>query len=355
MDARALRARFPVLTERAYLNAGTCGPVPLASRDARTDLLDRFTRDGRDGDYFAAWNDVRARLRTAYANLLGAQAPDVALTTCTSEGITRVLQGIGLQRGDEILTAPDEHPGLLGPLAAIRRDRGVRIVTAPLARIGDAVTPRTRLVACSHVGWMTGEVAPDIPEGPLVLLDGAQAVGAIDVDVTALRCDYYAGPGQKWLCGPVGTGMLWINPTSHAQLACPSPTYVDLAVPADGLDAVPAADASRHDAPAISAGTWLGALAAYEVLADAGWPAVHQRATTLAAILAHRLAADGRTVGPRGPTTLVSWEDPDPEGARVRLADAGVTVRNLPGTAYLRASVGAWNDEEDLERLHAAL
>ena len=63
----------------------------------------------------------------------------------------------------------------------------------------------------------------------------------------------------------------------------------------------------------------------------------------------------GRTVAPRGRTTLVSWKDPHPEETRNRLADGGVVIRDLPGTPYLRASVGAWNDESDLERLLAAV
>jgi selenocysteine lyase/cysteine desulfurase len=60
-------------------------------------------------------------------------------------------------------------------------------------------------------------------------------------------------------------------------------------------------------------------------------------------------------VAPRDATTLVAWESPDPAATRERLADAGVIVRDLPGTPLLRASVGAWNDEGDLERLLAAL
>jgi selenocysteine lyase/cysteine desulfurase len=87
------------------------------------------------------------------------------------------------------------------------------------------------------------------------------------------------------------------------------------------------------------------------VLAAAGWNTVYARARTLAATLADRLRERGRTVAPRGETTLVSWEDDDPEATRDRLAGAGVLVRNLPGTPYLRASVGAWNDEKDLDRL----
>ena len=86
-----------------------------------------------------------------------------------------------------------------------------------------------------------------------------------------------------------------------------------------------------------------------------GLDAVHARGRELAAELADRLAAAGRTVAPRGDTTLVAWEDDDPEATRDRLAAGGVRVRNLPGRPLLRASVGAWNDESDLERLLAAL
>ncbi len=90
------------------------------------------------------------------------------------------------------------------------------------------------------------------------------------------------------------------------------------------------------------------------MLDGAGLDAVHARATGLAARLADALAERGRTVAPRGATTLVTWEDADPAATRQRLADAGVIVRDLPGTPYLRASVGAWNDESDLERLVSA-
>jgi L-cysteine/cystine lyase len=82
---------------------------------------------------------------------------------------------------------------------------------------------------------------------------------------------------------------------------------------------------------------------------------VHERATALAASLAERLAAAGRVVAPRGPTTLVSWEEADPTAAVARCAEAGVAIRALPGTPYARASVGAWNGEDDLSRLLEAL
>jgi L-cysteine/cystine lyase len=187
------------------------------------------------------------------------------------------------------------------------------------------------------------------------LLDGAQGVGAVPVDVGTLGCAFYAGSGQKWLCGPVGTGMLWVSPAWRERLAPIGTTYINLADASLGLDAEPQPDARRYDAPAISAEIAAAAVAAHDVLADDGWPAVHERAASLAATLAAELAGAGRTIAPRGATTLVSWEDDDPEATRDRLAAEGIIVRHLPGTPYVRASVGAWNDESDLERLLAAV
>ena len=357
MDASALRAEFPVLADRAYLNAGTCGPLPHAAVRASLDLLDRGASYGRAKEYVEAMIELRDRQRAAYAATLGADAADVALTTCTSDGVVRVLAGLELGPGDEVLTAPDEHPGLLGPLTTLRARRGVDLRAAPLGDLADAVGPRTKLVACSHVSWVTGAVRPeglaalDVP----VLLDGAQGVGAIGFDVAALGCAFYAGSGQKWLCGPIGSGMLWVAPQWREGLAPVGATYLNLENPGDGLDSRPHPDARRYDAPGVSAETLAAAVAAHDVLAGQGWPEVHARGAELAAALAERLAEDGRTVAPRGETTLVSWEDPDPEATRDRLADVGVIVRHLPGTPYVRASVGAWNDESDLERLMAAL
>ena len=215
-------------------------------------------------------------------------------------------------------------------------------------------------MACSHVGWVSGELAPpelteaagEVP----VLLDGAQGAGAVPVDVQALGCAFYAAAGQKWLCGPVGTGLLYVAPEWHERLALTGTAYANLAVPGAGLDAERHPDARALDAPSQSAEALTAAAAAFEVLDEAGWPAIHDRAAALAQDLAARLGEAGHTVAPRGPSTLVSWEaGDDAERERDRLAAEGVVVRNLPGTPYLRASVGAWNDESDLERLIAAL
>ena len=156
---------------------------------------------------------LQDELREAYARMLGTPAAEVALTTSTSDGLGRVLAGLHLGSGDEIVTSDQEHPGLVGPLLTARR-RGVTVRAVPLAHVAEAVGPETTLVAVSHVSWIGGEVAPaalselDVP----VILDGAQGAGAVHVDPHALGCAAYAASGQKWLCGADGTGLLWIHP-----------------------------------------------------------------------------------------------------------------------------------------------
>jgi selenocysteine lyase/cysteine desulfurase len=348
-----LREEFPVLENVAYLNAGTDGPLPARAVRAAERELARELREGRTTAHFERRSELTGELRAAYASVLAAHPADVALTTCTTEGMAQVIGGLELGRGEEILTSDEEHPGLLGALSAARELRAVDVREVPLAEIANAVGPTTRLVACSHVGWVSGSVAPaelsqlEIP----VLLDGAQGVGAVPVDVHALGCDAYAGAGQKWLCGPDGTGMLYVSPGLRERLSVSRRGYTNLEDPNSGLDARLHEDARRFDTLSLNAETTACAVAASAVLGGAGWPAVHEHARTLAARLAELLGEHGREPAPRGPTTLVSFPSPDPPAERALLAERGVIVRDIPGRPWLRAAVGAWNDEADLERL----
>lgn len=366
MDAaRSLRSQFPVLERNAYLNAGTCGPVPEAARAAALDAWAYATDEGRSGAFYERLIPLAERLRERYARLLGARADDVALTAGTSDGCAHVIAALGLQAGDEVVTADDEHPGLTGPLIAAREQRGVTVKAVPLAEIPGAISDTTTLVACSHVSWHSGAVAPvaeivaaaarfEIP----VLLDGAQGVGAIPVDVAALGVPFYAGSGQKWLCGPVGTGMLYVSPEWTERLGSPAPAYGGLTDPAAGLASGLVANARRHDTPLRDLSTVAAAVAAFDVLEAHGFQPLQERAAALAARLAEALRQRGAAVVERGPTTLVSWtaeSDADAIATRDRLAAASVTIRDLPGAGRLRASVGAWNDEDDLDRLLAGL
>jgi L-cysteine/cystine lyase len=356
MDVQALRAQFPVLEQTAYLNSGTDGPLPAAAAAAAREALAAQERDGRVSAHFEVRLEQQTRLRELYARVAGAPAEEIALTTSTSDGLGRVLAGLDLGPDDEIVTSDQEHPGLLGPLLAARQ-RGATVRAVPFAHVAEAVTEDTTLVAVSHVSWVGGEVVAagladlDVP----VILDGAQGAGAIHVDPRALGCVAYAASGQKWMCGADGTGFLWLDPAFAGKLRLVSPGYLTFTDPSAGLEGGFKDTAARFDTPSLSREAVALSLAAAEVLAEAGFEDVQETAVANARRLADALRERGKAVRPRGATTLVSWEDAFAEQTRDRLAGAGVVVRDLPGRALVRASVGAWNDERDLERLLSLL
>jgi L-cysteine/cystine lyase len=182
----------------------------------------------------------------------------------------------------------------------------------------------------------------------LVLLDGAQGMGAVPVDVKALGCDFYAASGQKWLCGPNGIGYLYARAELVATLPSHWPSYSSLADSSRALEFDLHPDARRLSIgfPPSHHVNW--ALAALDVLERPGLAAVQERAAELAAGLAQRL---GARVRPRGRSTLVAWEVADPEAEVERLRAEGFALRELPGTGTVRASVGAWSSESELARL----
>ncbi len=357
----ALRAQLPVLQRLTYLNAGTNGPIPAVAADAVRVQIERETAEGRgDAVSFGRVVELAQTLRERYAALLGAAPADVALSTSTTDGIARMLLALGLQPGEEIVTSDEEHPGLLGPLTA-QMARGVEVRVAPFAQLADAVGPRTRLVACSHVSWRSGRIVDVERLAQLdvtLLLDGAQSVGAISFDVAAFGPNaIYAGSGQKWLCGANGTGMLFVSPSLRKRLSLRpvAPGIGNLADANTGLDAVPHADARAFDTPKLSAVSVAQSLAALELFEQTGWAAMHAHAADLAAIAADALRNHGRTVLERDRTTLVTWQEPDAVAVAERLATAGVIVRSLPNEDLLRASFGGWSTTDDLERLLSAL
>ena len=356
-DPASFRAQFPVFERLSYLNAGTEGPVPSGAAEAVHRRIELEANEGRCGrPYFEALMELAERLRAAYADVLGCGRSAVALTGSTTDGVNTVLAGLDLRPGEEIVTSDEEHPGLLAPLGRARRRYGVTVREIPFADVASAVTPSTRLVACSHVSWISGRVADTAAlaasDAP-VLLDAAQAVGAVPVDVRALGCDFYAASGQKWLCGPEGSGCLFVREERLEELLIPWPGYASVADPSRALELEPAEGVKRldHGFPAGMRSAW--ALASLELFAETGWSWIHERAASLASWLAERLAERGLRVWPRGRSTLVSWEAQDAAAEVERLGTEGFVVRSIPQFGLVRASVGAWSSEEELERLVA--
>jgi L-cysteine/cystine lyase len=354
-DAAAFRAQFPVFERLSYLNSGTEGPLSRRAADAARDRIELEVVGGRCGrPYFDSLMELAGAARAGYASVLGCAPEDVALTGSTTDGVNTVLSGLDLRPGDEVVTSDEEHPGLLAPLGRARMRSGITVRVVPFNELANAVTPSTKLVACSHVSWVGGKVVDAAAlraTGVSFLLDGAQGIGAVPVDVAELGCDFYAGSGQKWLCGPEGSGALYVNPERLDELLTPWPGYSSVAPKTDPLSLIPAEGVKRldHGFPAGLRSAW--AVASMKVLDEAGWDWVHDRAASLAEGLADRLRERGIEVAERGRSTLVSWDTADADAEVARLAELGIVVRSIPSHGLMRASVGAWSSAEELDRL----
>ncbi len=224
-EVLSIRADLPTVHGRAYLNAGTFGPLPTATVDAMQAELLREAENRYPANVWEHLTECQASARAAFAHLLGAPTDSVALMHTTHAGISTCLWGLDLAPGDEIITTTEEHPGVLVPLRIMRDRRGISVTQvawendpADLARaIGAAVTPSTAAVVVSHVSWITGKIADlgmireqigaDIP----LIVDGAQGAGVVPVRWADASWDAYTVSGQKWTLGPSGSGCLAIR------------------------------------------------------------------------------------------------------------------------------------------------
>jgi L-cysteine/cystine lyase len=356
MSWRDRRSEFPVLERYAYLNAGTFGPLRRSTIAAVSELWEWEGERGRAGrTYFDAMLEQRERVRALVAAELGIGPDRVALTGSTTQSVHIVVAGLGLRPEDEVVTTDLEHFGVTGPLAAsgarvrVARLRGLAAADS-LDAIRAEVTPRTRLIALSHVSWLDGRVLPwrelrAVTAVP-VLVDGAQSAGAIEVGVEA--ADFYTVSAQKWLCAPGGTGALVVRDAEALPLRLVS--YLSQqAYSIEEATFEPKPSAARYDPALLPAPTAAGFEAALTGLPDGRY----ERARELTEIFRVRLVDAGHDVVTEpGQATLVSWRvHGDAAAASAALYERGVVVRDLPGTGLLRASVGWWNDETDLQRL----
>jgi selenocysteine lyase/cysteine desulfurase len=343
------RSLFPVLEEIAYLNAGTMGPLPRPTVEAIAEEHETELRRGRGGEPFVERSlALRTEVRTRLAELLAVPVENVALVVSTTEACNIVLAGLGLEPSDEVLTSDEEHFGLLGGLAV----SGAEIRVAAADGLLEAVSERTKLVAASHISWVSGNALGlervKAETGLPVLVDGAQSAGAIPVDASAF--DFYTVSCQKWLCGPAAMGALYVRDPDGLQVRFPS-YFTQASYEPDGSFEL-SPGAGRFDTAWLGSPSLVGLAAAIDCAPD--WR--YEGIARAAAACRKRLAARFEVVTEPDQAGLVTFRpEGDPTEVVARLLEEGVVVRELPGRGLVRVSCGWWTSEDDLDRLLAAL
>ena len=219
-----------------YLNTGSLGPTPRSILDVVLKAWKQLETNPVAMSYGGGVHAIADTTRVGIAGLIGCSVDEVLLTRSTTNAMNIAALGIDLARGDRVLTTDVEHEGGSAAWKHLEKRRGIsidRIVISPedhdiqgiTERFDRAITKQTKVISVSHVITSTGLRMPvreivALAKGRniLTIVDGAQAVGNIEVDVRAIGCDAYAAPGHKWLLAPKGTGFLYISKAATPRI-----------------------------------------------------------------------------------------------------------------------------------------
>jgi selenocysteine lyase/cysteine desulfurase len=214
---------YPVNQELIWLN--NCGTTPVGRKTMQdvSRYLEAYSKHGvfnEEEKYLI----VKKRITSIISDLLNCDPEEIGIIHNTSEGINFISHGLYLHRGDEILLLENEYPSNVYPFQHWE-EKGVKLKFIPMAdtpaqfleNIKSAISVNTKVISLSLVHWCTGMPLPTEEIGQICkekniefIIDGAQGVGLVEVDVRKMNISYMAFPAWKWLLGPLGLGGIYV-------------------------------------------------------------------------------------------------------------------------------------------------
>lgn len=376
-----IRQQFPTLQTNTYFNYGGQGPLPQVALAAIQSAYQTIQVAGPFSSQANHWiTQTTLALKQTIAQELQVAPSAIALTENVSVGCNIALWGIDWQPGDHLLLSDCEHHSVVAAVQELQRRERIEVSVCPLQQTlngGDPVAivqshlrPNTRLVVLSHVLWNTGQVLPlaDLTDlchahspSTWVLVDAAQSVGVLPLDLAATQVDVYAFTGHKWWCGPEGVGGLYIRPDVMPEL---HPTFIGWRGSMTDKTGLPTGwkpDASRYEVATSAYPLYAGLQAAIEIHSQWGTAERrYQRITHLSQQLWQGLSqVPGvmclRTTSPEA--GLVAFQLSDREhGPLVRwLEQQRLFVRTISAPNCLRACVHYLTLDSEVQQLVEAV
>ena len=231
------------------LESGYFSPSPESVKNYWVDFVNEINESP---SYYmrTRQTEMREQVRNKLANYAGIQSDELVLTRNTTESMNVIIQGIKLDKGDEILRTNLEYPNIIQALDMRERRFGtkVRIVDVPIHpknqqeivdKVISAVNKKTKVILISHMVFLNGQVFP-VKEvcakarelGLETIVDGAHSFSHVDMDISEIGCDYYASSLHKWLGAPLGNGLLYVKKGNVNRLW---PLYGDTAYEDDNI------------------------------------------------------------------------------------------------------------------------
>jgi len=223
-----VKRQYPLEDGLLYLNAANVCPASRLVMDRHLEYLRDFHSNPsfQNRDKYVT---MRESLRDKLGRMLRVSPDEIAITRNTSEGSNLIVKGVDLKPGDEVLITDHNHPSNNDSWRVRARRDGFVVKSLPVlipapsveklvADFERAITPRTSVIAITHVTSTTGIRYPAREIAALarkrnifVHLDGAQTFGALDVNLSEIGCDSYSASAHKWLMGPLENGILWVR------------------------------------------------------------------------------------------------------------------------------------------------
>lgn len=353
-----LRSYFPLSQRLAYFNHAAVSPIATPTREAMQELLADVNEFG--ALHWQAWIAALDRARSTLARLVGASPAEIAFTKNTSEGLATIARGLAWQPGDRVVSFAGEFPANLYPWLALR-PQGVRVELLPQAALLDFEALRracrgARVLSVSFVQYLSGFRADLAAIGQicretrtLFVVDAIQGLGAFPLD--AKRCGIHAlaADGHKWLTGPEGAGLLFVDAVVVDQITPPEVGWLSVAAWEDfsapqAAASSPAPLAWRPGAARFECGTLntvgiIGLAAAVELLLSVGIETIAEHILALGQQLAQGLRQQGCELlnlsdDAASRSGITSFRHPR--------MDANAVVAQLEAQGILCASRGGW-------------
>ena len=369
---RRLRELMPVARKWAYLDHAAVAPIPQPARDAMQTWLNQACDEGD-----TVWLDWARQVRDTRqiaAELMGASTNEIALVPSTTAGINFVAEGFPWQAGGNVVTLDDEFPSNLYPWLHLER-LGVetrRVQTrngdVDLDEFESHCDERTQVVSISWVGYSNGcrrdlDAFSKIARrhGALFFVDAIQGLGVFPLDVGQVDIDCLAADGHKWMLGPEGAGVAYVRQDCLEKLR-PVNVGWNSVVHAQDFSRIELkikSSAERYEGGTLNMGGFIALGASLRLLHELGTKNVAATILDFTDQLTTLLQEfDAQVFSPwqlESRSGIVSFElaGRDSNAVRKHCLQNGVAMNCRAGR--LRISAHAYNDEQDLERLRAAL
>jgi selenocysteine lyase/cysteine desulfurase len=356
--------QFPVRERLVYLNHAAVAPLSRRAADAMKRLADDCLEFG--SLHYDIWMAEYEGVRQAAAQLIHADRSEIALVKNTSEGIATVAVGLDWRPGDRVVAFREEFPANYFPWKRLEQ-RNVEVtwlsIHDPLDRIDEACRG-ARLLAISFVQYLGGYRAPlrEIGEicarhGCIYLVDAIQGLGAFPLDVRACRINALAADGHKWLLGPEGCGVLYIDQSLQEQVEPVEFGWTNVARYADyaSRDMALRPDAGRYECGTLNTIGCFGLRAAIEFLLEIGVESIAPAVQSLGDRIAVGVQAKGyELLEERTPGTgagIVSFRKDSHEAGEIVRALRAERIAAAPRTGWVRTSPHFYISPEDIDRM----